>query len=381
MNKHSFNKDLLSNIDISDNMKQELFENCKKGKRTSDFRFKYAKVITTLIIFGVVGSTGITANALYKSVKSRLENMPEAERSDYVYVLENDDAVTMTGNWSRNLSDSEVLRMAELERDYNAQALFPTEEVKHVKALADWDGNCVCFVEEDNKLHFPEKEMNDEQLLQLIDYSAKLDYVIEEEAKEIAVADGIKKPTIDVDSATEQDIIKLGYSYLKDFFGMELPGSWNARVDTFVPSLDYPAETGRDIYYVYWEQEGGTSVSTSYVVLLGMHDLSFRAAVVQGREYEATLKSYTEKEALEIAETAKPKVYKALAEKLGCKTIDKERHETVETYGADPDDVRQLRYVFQSGERVFEIYWDIADERISMYELWPEGDSFEPEEF
>ncbi|MBO4680219.1 MAG: hypothetical protein J5626_11190 [Lachnospiraceae bacterium] len=381
MNRHSFNKDLLSNIDISEGAKQELFENCRKGKRTSDFRFKYAKAITALLIMTLVGSTGISANALYKSVKSRLENMPAAERADYEYVLENDDSVTMTGNWSRNLSDSEVLRMAELERDYNAQALFPTEEVKRVKALADWDGSSVCFVDEDNKLHFPDKEMTDEQLLQLIDYSAKIDYVIEEDAKEYIEADGFKKPYVDVDSVTEQNIIDLGYSYFKEFFGMELPEGWNARVEAFKPSLDYPDEAFRDIYYIYWEQEGGTSVSTSYVVVLGMHDLSFKVAAVQGREYEATLKSYTEKEALEIAETAKPKIYKALAEKLGYTTIDKERHETVETYGADPDDVRQLRYVFQSGERVFEIYWDIADERISMYELWPEGDSFEPEEF
>ncbi|MBR5897743.1 MAG: hypothetical protein IKZ39_09050, partial [Lachnospiraceae bacterium] len=379
MNRRSFNKDLLSNIEITDDVKQELLENCKRGKRTSDFRFKYAKVITTLIIFGVVGSTGITANALYKSVKSRLENMPEAERSDYVYVLENDDEVTMTGNWSRNLSDSEVLRMAELERSYNAQALFPTEEVKHVKALSDWDGCSVCFVEEDNKLHFPEKEMNDEQLLQLIDYSAKLDYVIEEEAKGDAETAGVQKPYIDVDSATEQDIINLGYGYLKDFFGKDLPDGYTASVQAFVPSRDFPSEVDRDMYFIYWRQDGGTSVSTSYVVVLGMYDLSFRVAAVQGREYEATLKSYTEKEALEIAETAKPKIYKVLADKLGYKTIDRERHETVETYDATPDDVRQLRYVFQSGEAVFEIYWDISDEKLSMYELWPEGDSFEPE--
>ena len=379
MNKYNLNKDLLSNIDITDDAKRELYNNCKRGKRTSDFRFKYAKALTALLIMAVIGSTGITANAFYKSVKSRLENMPKEEHAEYEYVLENDESVTITGSWSRNLSDAEVLRMAELERSYNSKALFPGEEVKHVKALADWDGNSVCFVEENNRLYFPEKEMSDEQLLQLIDYSAKLDYVIEEEAKEYAEAEDFKSPYIDVESATEQNIIDLGYSYLKEFFGIELPEGWSASVVAFKPSNDYPEDTEHDMYTIYWRQDGGTSVSKQYVLVLGMHDLSFRVAAVQGREYEATLKSYTNAEALEIAETAKPKIYKVLADKFGFTTIDRERHEAVETYGADPDDVRQLRYVIQSGDTIFEIYWDIADERISLFELWYPDDEFDPQ--
>ncbi|MCR5279917.1 MAG: hypothetical protein K6E19_10805 [Lachnospiraceae bacterium] len=378
MNKYNLSEDLFSNIDITDNGKRELYNNCKKGKRAGDLRFKYAKVLTALIIMGVAGSTGITANAFYTSVKARMESMSEEERADYVYELENNTEVTMDGNWSRSLSNKESLRMAELERKYNSQSVFPEKSVEKVESLNDWDGSTVCFVEEDNQLHIPAAEMNDEQLLQLVDYSAKTEYMIEEQAKEYNEESGFNNPYVDIDTATEEDLINLGYNYLKDFIGKDLPDGWNARVKAFKPSNDNPEYAPHDMYTIYWEQEGGSTASTGYQVALGMHDLHLIAVAIDGREHWATLGSYTDEEALEIAETVKPKIYKILADKYGFTKIDRERHEAYHVYD-DYGDTRQLRYIFQSGETVFEITWDISTEELALFEIWPEGDSFEPD--
>ena len=61
--ENKINKDLISNIEISDDMKRSIYRNCIKGKRSADFRFKYATVLTALIIVAVFGVFSIGASA------------------------------------------------------------------------------------------------------------------------------------------------------------------------------------------------------------------------------------------------------------------------------------------------------------------------------
>ena len=171
---NNFDRELFSNIDITEEYKKELFENCKKGKRAGDLRFRYSGALCALIVTVIFGCTGAGSYAYYRSVQARMEAMPETEIHEYVLDLENDTGVTIADAYSRKLTDEEALRVAELERKYNAEATFPAEDIKRVEKLSDWDGKSVCYVEEDHKLHFPDT-MTDEQLLSFIDYQTKKD--------------------------------------------------------------------------------------------------------------------------------------------------------------------------------------------------------------
>ena len=51
MREYDINKKLVSNIEMSDEMKQELITNVKNGKRTSDKRFRYSSALMVLLIF------------------------------------------------------------------------------------------------------------------------------------------------------------------------------------------------------------------------------------------------------------------------------------------------------------------------------------------
>ncbi len=365
MSNYEFDE-VFSNIEITNELKNELFENCRKGRRTADFRMRHAGALTALLIIATVGCTGLGSYAMYDSVSSRMAAMSAEEKTGYVDELSLDQSVTITDSYSRELSDEEILRAAELEKKYNEQIVLPAESAKRVEKLSDWDGESVCFVEEDGKLHIPEGEMTDSQLLQFIDHNEKRDYVMEEEAKKNYIEED--SPYVDVDAATEKEIVDIAYGHLKFFLGEDIDDSWQTRVVAFKPSNCHPEDADYDMYTIYWEQPGSSVHSKSYLVVLDMHTLKFRAVAIQGREYEVTLENYTEEEALRLGEEKKPIIYKFLYDKYGFETPSKERFEIVDDYG----DARQLRYVLQSGDTAYEIQWDISTDTLSALEIWRE---------
>ena len=219
MSNYEFDE-VFSNIEISNDLKKELFENCKKGRRTADFRMRHAGTLTALLIIATVGCTGLGSYAMYDSVSSRMAAMSAEEKTGYVEELSLDRSVTISDSYSRELSDEEILRAAELEKKYNEQVVLPAESAKRVEKLSDWDGESVCFVEEDGKLHIPEGELTDSQLLQFIDHNEKRDYVMEEEAKKNYIEED--SPYINVDAATEKDVVDIAYGHLKFFLGEDI---------------------------------------------------------------------------------------------------------------------------------------------------------------
>ncbi|MCR5701246.1 MAG: hypothetical protein K6G76_03760 [Lachnospiraceae bacterium] len=371
MNNYNLNKGLFNNIEISDEMKEELFENCKNGKRTADVRFKHAGALTALLIAALVGGTGVGATAYYQSVMKRMESMPQEEVKEYVQDINNDFSVTISGSWSRQLTNDESLRLAELERKYYGENLFPEQEVQHVKTLSEWDGKSVCYVEEDNLLHLPDAEMSNDQLLMFIDYSAKKDYVIEKEAEKIEPEEEVASPYVDVEDISEDELIERGREYLVKFLGKDLGNEWHARVEAFKPSESDPSVgLTHDSYTIYWEQEGATPNSTDYVVGFGMHKLDFRFVAVRGREHWATLKSYTKEEALKKGESDEAKVFKQLHEMFGLPE-EPDVVKKVEAYQdySEGDDCRQIRYIFKYGDNPVDILWDLADEKLASVEI------------
>ncbi len=379
MNRSDFGRDFLSNIEISNDIKQELYENCKRGKRAGDIRFRYAGVLTALIAIAVFGCTGIGAKAYYESVAKRLEEMPQEERDDYVYDIENDTGVTISEAWSRELTDDETLRLAKLETEYHEHNVFPAEEVKRVATLSAWDGKTVCYVDEDHLLHLPDAEMTDEQLLQFIDYTVKKNYVIEEEAESYFEEEGIEteSPYVDVEGITEEELTELAYKELVKLFGDGVADGWKTRVEAFKPSEANP-EYGlsHDMYTIYWEQNGGSDFSTDYVVVLGMYDLKMEAVAIRGREHWATLKVYSDEEAEIRAKEDIPDVLAEIKRIYGYENPDIDWHEIY-----DPGDARLARYKFTFGEESVCVEWDIGGKKLTSVEIYDaDEDSYEGDE-
>ena len=97
MNRYDFGKDLFDNIEISEDLKNDLYEKARKGKRTGDFRFRYVHALTAMITAAVIGGAGLAAKAGYETVAKRFESMTEEECEEYTEDIKNDTAVTIDG--------------------------------------------------------------------------------------------------------------------------------------------------------------------------------------------------------------------------------------------------------------------------------------------
>ena len=368
VNRSDFNKDLFSNIEISNNVKKELYENCKKGKRAGDLRFRYATGLTALIGVIVFGCTGIGAAAYYQSVQMRMEAMPQTEIQEYALDLENDASVTIDGSYSRKLTNLETIRVAELERKYNAEGQFPEEDVKRVATLAEWDGKSVCYVEEDHKLHLPD-ELTDEQILTFIDYQTKKDYVMEETNED---ANNTASPYVDVTDVSESKLIELAKKDIKHLYKDANFDGWETEVVAFKPSAVDPQEgTSHDMYFVYFTPIGGSTYSERYLADYNANDLSLIAVAHDGKENWATLKSYSDAEAAERLVSDRATVLATVKAFYGFDAPDKEWSEVYYDY-TDPgeNDVRQNRYVFTYGSTEVDVMWNIGNEEIASIEFF-----------
>ena len=367
-------KDLFSNIEISDETKRELYRNCVKGKRAGDLRFRYSGVLTAMIVTAAVSSFGISTGAYYESVRSRMENMSQEEHDQVLTDLNNDIGVRISDSWNRPLSDSEMSRLAKLERKYYNESFFPEGEVARVEAKADWDGSTLCYVEEDDLLYLPNAEMTDAQLLEFIDYNAKKDYVMEEQAEVIfqdPEYDDYVNPYVDVESATEQDIIDIGYTYLQRQFDVDLSAQWTAEVSAFKPSaVDPEYGTYHDMYTITWTLGGETPNGQRYVVVLGMQDLGFRVAAIEGREYWANLGSMSREEAYRKAEEDQAKVLEEIRKfYINPAEPDTVSIDAVDAYGNE-NDTRQVYYAFLFGNMEVSVTWNLADETMSSFAIY-----------
>ena len=87
-------------------------------------------------------------------------------------------------SYSRKLTDSERERMDKLREQYENEGRFPEGKVAVVDKEEDAKEGQITFVTTTRTYVIPEKEMTDEQILQIIDYGYKEDYSLRQERRE-----------------------------------------------------------------------------------------------------------------------------------------------------------------------------------------------------
>ena len=107
--RNSINSDLFDNIEISEEMKQDIFNGCRAGKRSSDFRFRHSGALLAALIIGAVSLTGVGASAAaILTFSSRMEEMPVEEKQAYKQEVKKDTFVSTDEGFSRELTDEEL---------------------------------------------------------------------------------------------------------------------------------------------------------------------------------------------------------------------------------------------------------------------------------
>ena len=80
--------------------------------------------------------------------------------------------------FSRELSQKEQKRLNELAEKYQTEGLFPDGSILQISDKSEIVSDQICFLAQNSTFYLPEKALNDEQMLELIDFYAKRDYSV-----------------------------------------------------------------------------------------------------------------------------------------------------------------------------------------------------------
>lgn len=344
MREYDINKKLVSNIEISDEMKQDLITNVKNGKRTSDKRFRYSSALMTLCIVGAIAISGGSASAAYFSYKNRVENMSQEEQEGYQDVLEADDYYTCGDSMTRELTKAEKKKLIKLQDEYYKNGVFPEESVALLDKLSELKPGQLAYVAEDNKLHLPEAEMTDEQILQFIDYQAKYTYIVEksveeteptEEVDEAAVSvtekeevnsdadtEALTGLSFDVSTEDEEVFKTQSKELIKQIYGEELDETWSFYVNGGKWSEDDDIAEEGDSYTITWAESDAPDAKT-YVIDIPMNEDGNWIINKYGLEVFVDAEDYTWDEAQKYLDQGETAVKDFAREKLGLGEPDK----------------------------------------------------------
>lgn len=173
-------KETMEQIHISEEMQEQIIlhvENRMKDKKRRTG--KHSKLAVAAVIVLVVGIVGIPVQACVRSfVMARMEEIRKEEVLDIVRMVQERNAEA--DSFSREFSDSEEERMTGLLQSY-AEGMFPKKTIKTIR-LAQYKGEMpegtLYYVVETGYFNLPEREMTDEELLQIIDFNKVRNYAL-----------------------------------------------------------------------------------------------------------------------------------------------------------------------------------------------------------
>lgn len=204
---------------MKDKFEQDLFDMAKKEKmivpdtvyeRVDDtlvglprhknvFRMNFRKSLVLAAVLVMLFS--ISVSAAVGAYKQRMEAMNIQEMEEYFANIYT--AKIGVDNYNRQYTEAEKLRMKELTVSYEEEGMFPEKSLKMISEAKEYKGSGVAFFGDTATFFFPDKDMSDEELLQIIDFMHKRDYSLAAVNEKIASGE-MEFPTAAIDEKTQE---------------------------------------------------------------------------------------------------------------------------------------------------------------------------------
>lgn len=256
-------RDSVKGIHMKEEMRREVIgavrERTEKNvegditRRTTAVWHKVAAAAAVLI--AVSGIAVFPVRAFVNSLlQERLEAMPE-KAVEEVY----DTAVRSQEEadaYSRAYTDSEKTRYQKLAGKYLA-GTFPEGEIPQADSEEDVKEDELCFIVPRSTFYLPDRELTDEEILEIIDFSVKRDYALrqkfekeyeqelaqQEETEQKQIANNVENGGI-----TQQQAVEIAAEKLSTFFGSDGEGM---ELNSYYSESGNGA-AGEAVYVVTW---------------------------------------------------------------------------------------------------------------------------------
>ena len=271
-------KDAVNGIDMRDEMKKEVVRNVMKqtGKKRKGMKtFRWQKVAAAaVIVIAAGGVIGVPVRAFVNSyVRERMEEMNKEEKEAFVDAI--DRMQVDPDSLSREYTENEKERQQTLYQQY-VQGVFPESELPQVDSEKEAEQYEFCYLRATGKFYLPERELTDEELLEIIDFTLKGNYSItqryeEEYAEEIAKTkeqtDEEIKAIVEEGGITQQQAEEIATKYLLNLYnvtgqGLNFDCNYKGADDEFTG-------VGEENYLACWQDIVNHD---NYFICISAHD-------------------------------------------------------------------------------------------------------------
>ena len=252
------------------------------------------------------------------------------------------------------------LILIELGRKYYDESVLPDKRLPHYQTRDEMSDNELAYVVSDNLVYLPQKEMDDEQLLEYIDHDAKKRYVNIQELRAEGIEPGqgmALESTPLTDGSIEAKAKKAADKYLKDYYNLVTDDSWIVLVDIFDEEEDrYGNIMTLGILHYY---QLGTGYATSYDVYLNADDMSLLSIGEAGYGSILYSKNYTYTEAEEYVKECEGKALEVVKSEFGLENPDSIKYD-FEGFNLEDGKTASINYEMKFDVRI--IYAEVRIE-------------------
>ena len=158
---------------------EDALMNLEKSGRGSRHHYSFRRVAILAAACLVLASATVTASGMYQA---RMESMNHEKLEEYFAQLQ--EADVSADAYSRPLTEDETKRLGELRQAYLEEGYFPKGELTLIDSPEKYKKGVAFYVER-SIFFLPERELTDEELLELIDFREKRDYSLAKISEEI----------------------------------------------------------------------------------------------------------------------------------------------------------------------------------------------------
>lgn len=192
-----------------------MVENCVDRclKENVPAKYKIHKTVAVAVVAAIVlaGTGGVYAAKNY--IFDIMNSISDTEKENYVSQVNK--AAVDADSYSRELTDDEINRFKELQRDYENSGKFPKNKLKSIDSPDKADSDKVCFEENTSTFYLPEK-LTDEDILEIIDFCYSRDYSLSQDNK-----NELSKQNVE-ENISEQDAVNIAKETVARVYGIDI---------------------------------------------------------------------------------------------------------------------------------------------------------------
>lgn len=223
-------KQAMEQVHIPEKMQEDIIAKLQGRMETGWFKTRKRKVefaaaiAVTFVLAAGVASISVQAIA-ENAVRARMENLSREEVKEMENLLRKQRVLADT--YSREFSENEEQRYRELWRAYE-KGTFPQKEIPQANNLEEVEEGAFCYLWDTSEYCLPDRELTDEELLEMIDLSHKQNYALsqsqavqEVRAEMEAEQKRLKEEVAAAGGITEAEALEIAENYLRSRLGDE----------------------------------------------------------------------------------------------------------------------------------------------------------------